>query len=265
MKSSLKYLIPGLIILIVIGVFIFKNPKKAPPTPAGTARQVEQINQISIQDRPFVTLTPRADGKEVTLSLDQVKNASKVEYELEYQTESLIQGVFGNIDFTQETPPVSKNLLFGSCSKGKCRYDEGIVGGSLTLRFEGGSQPYALKADFNLQNMFDRQGIFISKDAKATLDVGKSGLANATYLIVAGTMGLPSPVDGEILAGPYAFLAASSPALTKATVTIQIKDDLTGAKLMFWNGKAYTELKATVGDGKISAPATTLGTFVVVK
>lgn len=265
MKSYLKYLIPVLIVLIVIGVFIFKNPKKAAQTPAGTARQVEQINQISIKDRPFVTLTPRADGKEVTLSLDQVKNASKVEYELEYQTESLIQGVFGNIDFTQETPPVSKNLLFGSCSKGKCRYDEGIVGGSLTLRFEGGSQPYALKADFNLQNMFDRQGVFISKDAKATLDVGKSGLPNITYLIIAGTMGLPSPVDGEILGGPYAFLAASSPALTKATVTIQIKDDLTGAKLMFWNGKAYTELKAMVGDGKISAPVTTLGTFVVVK
>lgn len=265
MKSYLKYLIPALIVLIVIGVFIFKNPKKATQTPAGTARQVEQINQISIQDRPFVTLTPRADGKEVTLSLDQVKNASKVEYELEYQTDSLIQGVFGNIDFTQETPPVSKNLLFGSCSKGKCRYDEGIVGGSLTLRFDGGKEPYALKADFNLQNMFDRQGVFISKDAKATLDVGKTGLPAATYLIIAGTMGLPAAVDGEIIAGPYAFLAASSPKLSKATLTIKSKDDLTGAKLMYWNGQAYQVLLAEPSDGQISAPVTGLGTFLLVK
>lgn len=265
MKSSLKYLIPVLIVLIVIGVFIFKNPKKATQTPAGTARQVEQINQISIKDRPFVTLIPRADGKEVTLSLDQVKNASKVEYELEYQTDSLIQGVFGNIDFTKETPPVSKNLLFGSCSKGKCRYDEGIVGGSLTLRFEGGSQPYALKADFNLQNMFDRQGVFISKDAKATLDVGKSGLANATFMIISSTMGLPAAVDGEIIAGPYAFLAASSPKLSKASLTIKSKDDLSGAKLMYWNAKAWLELKAELGAGDISASVTGLGTFVVVK
>jgi hypothetical protein len=226
---------------------------------------MEEINKIAIADRPFVTLTPREDGREIKLTLAAVKDAAKVEYEMEYQAENLIQGVFGTIDFTKEPAPVSKDLLFGSCSKGKCRYDEGVSGGSLTLRFDGGSTPYVLKTDFNLQQMFDRQGKFVSQDGKASLDVGLKGLPDKTYLIIAGTMGLPEAIEGEVLAGPYAFLAAASPALKNATVTIQSKDDLTGAKLMWWNGRNYIELKATVSDGKIAAPVTGLGAFVVIK
>lgn len=264
MKNYLKFIIPGLLILAVGGWFLFKKPSKT-EAPVQPARKMEEVNIIAMADRPFVTLTPREDGREVELAIDRVKNATKVEYEMEYQTESLIQGVFGTIDFTQEPAPVRKDLLFGSCSKGKCRYDEGVTGGSLTMRFEGGSAPFALKTDFNLQQMFDRQGKFVSRDSKATLDVGKTGLPNNTFMIVAGTLGLPAEVEGEVIAGPYAFLAATSPVLKNATISIQSKDDLTGAKLMYWNGKSYTELKSTIADGKISAPVTGLGTFVVIK
>ncbi|MEK7513443.1 MAG: hypothetical protein AAB580_00965, partial [Patescibacteria group bacterium] len=228
MKPYLKYIIPAIIIVLIVGIYIYKKPKNTETTKPAS-RKVEQINQLALKDRPFVTLTPRSDGKEVTLGIDKVTNATKVEYEMEYQADNLIQGVFGNIDFTQEPTPVAKNLLFGSCSKGKCRYDENVSGGSLTLRFDGGSEAYTLKSDFNLQNMFDRQGVFTSKDIKATLDVGKSGLPSATYLIISGTMGLPAPVDGEVLAGPYAFLAADKQTLKSAALTIQSKDDLTGA------------------------------------
>ena len=264
MKKYLKFIIPGVILLIGLA-WLFWPAKKTKTTTPTPAKKMEEINKIAIADRPFVTLTPRDDGKEVTMTIDFVKDAANLEYEMEYQAASLIQGVFGTIDFTKEPAPVSKDLLFGSCSKGKCRYDEGVTGGSLTLRFDGGKTAFALKTDFNLQNMFDRQGVFTSKDIKATLDVGKAGLPNNTFVIVAGTMGLPAEIDGEVLAGPYAFLAATSPVLKAATLTIQSKDDLTGAKLMMWNGKSYVDLKATVADGKISAPVTGLGTFVVVK
>lgn len=264
MKNYLKFIIPGLLILAVGSWFLFKKPSKT-EAPVQPARKMEEVNKIAMADRPFVTLTPREDGREVELAIDRVKNATKVEYEMEYQAESLIQGVFGTIDFTQEPAPVTKNLLFGSCSKGKCRYDEGVSGGSLTMRFDGGSTPFALKTDFNLQQQFDREGVFTSKDIKATLDVGKTGLPNNTFVIIAGTMGLPESIEGEVIAGPYAFLAATSPVLKNATMTIQSKDDLTGAKLMFWNGKTLAELKATVSEGKISAPVTGLGTFLVVK
>jgi len=254
----------SLFLVVLLAMFLTGCKKKTVETNQNYQKKTEQINKLAIKDRPFVTLTPRVDGKEVTLEIDNVKNATKVDYELEYQTKDMIQGAFGNIDFNKEPTPVSKNILFGSCSKGVCKYDEGVSGGSLTLRFEGGTETYVLKSDFNLQNMFDRQGVFASKDVKATLDVGKSGLPPATYLIISSTMGLPKEVEGEIIAGPYAFLAATSPTL-KATLTVKSSADLTGAKLMFWTGKAWTELKSTIVDGSISAPVTNLGVFVVTK
>lgn len=265
MKPHLKYIIPAAIILA--GLIFFISTKRASDTAPGEQipkRRVEPINKLAIKDRPFVILTPRADGREVTLLIDNVTNATSAEYELEYQAESLIQGVFGTIDLTEEPQPISKDLLFGSCSKGKCRFDEGVTGGSLTIRFDGGTEVYVLKSDFNLQLMADRKGVFTSKDIKAKLDVG-TGLASDTYMIIINTMGLPAQVEGEIIAGPYAFLAATSPTLRGAELTIQSKEDLTDAQLLFWTGSAWSELEAEVSEGKITAPVTSLGTFVVVK
>lgn len=273
MKKNLKIILPLFIVVLVGLVWLFKPAKKTVPVTETPTRKVEQINQLAVKDRPFVILSLRADGKEMTITVDKVTNASKIEYEVEYNTKDIISGFFGTIDLSKETLPAVKKGLFGTCSKSVCRYDEGVSGGSLTLRFEGGDQPYVLKTDFNLQQMFDREGVFTSKDAKATLDVGRTGLPNATYLIISNTLGLPASlsqggpeaVEGEVVAGPYSFVGAASPGLKNATISIQSKDDLNGAKLLFYNGKSYIELKATISDAKISAPVTGLGTFVVVK
>ncbi|MFC1627233.1 hypothetical protein ACFL18_01595 [Patescibacteria group bacterium] len=265
MKKSQLYLVIALALVAVVGgVFFFKNKKKSETADTKTpARKVEQINKLAIKDRPYVVLTPRADGKEVTLTIDNVMGATNAEYEMEYTAGAMIQGVFGTIDFSEEPAPVSKELLFGSCSKGKCKYDDNVSGGSLTLRVEGQGDPYVLKSDFNLQLMSDREGVFTSKDIKAKLDVGTS-LPSSTYVVVAGTMGLPAELEGEVLAGPYSFTTASTKAI-KGNLTIQSKDDLTDAKLMFYTGTAWTELTSALSEGKISAPVTSLGTFVLVK
>jgi hypothetical protein len=264
MKKYLKFIIPGVIVLAVVAWIYWPANNKKEETTQISTRKVEQINQLAIKDRPYVVLTPRTDGKEVTLIIDKVTNATSAEYELEYTAGSMIQGVFGELDFETDGLPLSKDLLFGSCSKGKCRYDENVSGGSLTIRFDGGDKPYTLKSDFNLQMMADREGVFTSKDIKASLDVGSS-LSASTYLVVQNTMGLPEAVDGEVIAGPYAFIAANSTTLKGAELTIKSKDDLSSAKLMFWDGETWEELEAEVGEGQISAPVTSLGTFALVK
>lgn len=263
MTKHLKYIIPIAIVLSLVGFFLSHKLKKPKEEETIETRKVEQINKLPVKQRPYITLTPRADGKEVTLTIDNLTNASQAEYELEYQAGSMIQGVFGSIDFQKEELPVSKNLLFGSCSKGKCRYDENVTGGSLTLRFEGGDEPYVLKTDFNLQLMSQHEGVFASKDIKAKLDVGKSGLPASTYVIIANTLGLPVDLDGEIIAGPYAFLAAQTQKFN-GTLTIQSKEDLTSAKLFYYNGSDWTEITLEIDNNKITAPVTNLGTYIVV-
>ena len=94
--------------------------------------------QLELDKRPFVQLIPhpdpgRCDG--ITLLVDNLKNnESLAEYELEYMAGPLIQGVFGRRDFTEVAE--HQPLELGSCSKGKCKCDTDITGGSLTLSFQ---------------------------------------------------------------------------------------------------------------------------------
>ena len=198
------------ILLLILILFSLTGCTKKPPPSSTPKTNNEPVNTVDIKDRPYVTLAPTVGGRhplgqEVTLTIHSVTLGSTlVEYELEYQAGTLIQGAFGTIDLNKETPPVNKDLLFGSCSTGgKCAYHKDVTGGTLILRFKGGSQNFALKGEWNVQNMSERAGKFSSRDAKFQLEVAKAGLPANSLIVIAQTMGLPKPVEGEIVAGPY--------------------------------------------------------------
>ena len=265
--KNLKFIVPG-VLLLAVAAWIFWPAKNAKvPTPTKTTK-VEQINQLPLEKRPYVTMYTRTDGKEINLTVDKVTDATSMEYELEYYDEdrTFIEGAFGTVDFSKDSLPVTKQLLLGTCSKNVCRYHDFVSGGSATLRFDGGSAAYVLKTDFNLQLQGDKEGVFGSKDAKVTLEVGRTGLPQTTYVMIASTMGLPDaiPAGTTVLSGPYAFLSASSPTLKQATITFKGVTE-PAAKILFWDGKSWKELKTTVADNEASASATALGTFVLVK
>ena len=266
-QKNLKFIIPG-VLLLAVAAWVFWPAKNAKtPTPVKTTK-VEQINQLTLEKRPFVTMYTRTDGKEINLTVDKVQDATSMEYEIEYYDtdRTFIEGAFGSVDLSKESQPLTKQILLGTCSKSVCRYHDGVSGGSLTLRFDGVAEAYVLKTDFNLQLMGDKEGVFGSKDAKVTLDVGRTGLPLITYVMVASTMGLPEavPTGKTVMSGPYAFLSASSPTLKQATVTFKGVTEPT-AQILFWDGQTWEELKTTVAENEASAPATTLGTFVLVK
>ena len=237
MKNKKALLIGFSLLLLVVGGFLFlRRQKNDSPGPTPTPTPVALINQLPVKERPYVTLVPRADGREVTLTVFDNRGAERVEYELEYQAGNLIQGVFGRIDFTEEKPPVSKKLLFGSCSKGKCKYDENVSGGSLTLRFEGGEN-FALKGNFTLQQMAAQEGLFTSRDGRLSLEVPEGSLPATTYLIVADTFGLPGQLEGEVVAGPYGFFTAEATKLKKpATLTFKLsqQEEVAALKVFAW-------------------------------
>jgi hypothetical protein len=267
----MKKIIPLLIIFALLaggGFFAYKKlgarkEKEKPKTV--TSKKRNPVNILELEKRPYITLTPRSDGHELSVTIDNLKHdEERVEYELEYQAGTMLQGAGGRIDFTEEPAPVTKNLLFGSCSKGKCKYDEDVNSGSLTLYFEG-KEDYSLKGEFTLGKMAEKEGVFNSQDVKVSLDVGEKGLDDDTFMVVASTMGLPGKVKGKILAGPIGFFTAGSPDVEEATLTFKrIKEDLEGAQILGWDGLDWQEYEITIEDESASTTVNQLGTYILV-
>ena len=273
-KTTLITLI--IIILILLGFigggFAYlkfgKKPAGKPEQGERVVTQVEKINDLELEKRPYVSLVPREDGKELFLTISNLKlREAKVEYELEYQAGTMIQGVFGRIDFGEETPPVTKKLLLGSCSKGKCKYDEDVTGGTLTLRFSGGERDYVLREDFTLNLMSEKEGLFTSRNTKVSLDVGSQGLSASTYVVVMLTFGLPKEVKGELIAGPIGFFTTQQIPLRKeVTLTFKEVEEAEGVKAYGLVKDEWQEFEEVeVEDNSISVSVDQLTTFVLIK
>lgn len=263
-----------LIILIILvflggtGFFAYQKffqKEKVEESKKVITKKKPQINLLELEKRPFVTLLPRVDGHELFITIDSLKMGEDgVEYELEYQAGTMLQGAFGRIDFKEEPTPVTKKLLLGSCSKGKCKYDKDVSGGSLTLYFEG-KEDYGVKGEFTLNKMSEEEGVFFSKDKKISLDVGKTGLTSGTFVVVLDTIGLPSEIESRVLAGPVGFFTASKQSIKKADLTFkEIEQDLSDVKILGWDGKEWQEYKVEIDNDSVTARVDQLGTFVLV-
>jgi hypothetical protein len=101
MKRSPKlWLIIGLTLAAVIGGGIWWTKTHAKPTTAEVVPEKKKklslpLNVIPEADRPFITVEPLADGRNVVIRIIELKKAAtEAEYELEYQAGSLLQGAF---------------------------------------------------------------------------------------------------------------------------------------------------------------------------
>ena len=97
----------------------------------------------------------------------------------------------------------------GTCSSGKCRYDEGIEQGTFTLRFRDskGKLVYKFETGFNLQQ---NPAKITSIDGKFTL----SGTMPKGYYLTMGTFGLPAAISGNVVQGPYGVFTKASGKVT---------------------------------------------------
>lgn len=266
MKSKFTVIVLLVIASIVLsGCSLFG--KKDNQDPVKGKPVLEEINKIPIKDRPFISITPRSDGREVTLVVNQLEGSKSVEYELEYQAGTLLQGAFGNIDFSQDDPPVSRKILLGSCSAGgKCSYHQDVNGGTILLRFKN-SKTTSLKGEWNFQVMKEQKGKFTSRDAKFTFEVPANSLSPQTIVIIAQTMGLPGPVDGEVIGGPYQVKPAKGVSLRAKDIslTMRTSEDAVNAKLLGWSEDGWVEYEAKPSGKMLEALVSGVTTFVAVR
>ncbi len=270
-----KYFLIGLgVVLLISGLVIWLiNPFSVKDTsiPTNETKKNQKslgINILPIESRPYFILEPKSSvepqslGHWVTFTISNTGKYTKMDYEFEYTTGSLIQGAMGSVDFQIEKPPVSKEIAFGTASKGKYKYDEGVTSGSFLLTLIN-DQDSVLKTEFNLQKMSDVDGVFTSPDGKVELKIGQNDLSANDYLIIANTLGLPEKISGQILSGPYGFYADSERFLNNSEIIFN--EASKDSRIIFWDGKHWRELETNNKNNQTSDFIKSLGTYLLIK
>ena len=251
----------AVLILLIAGFGIYKVMNTSPETveeaPTKKKTTVRNYNAIAVADRPYIKIVP-IDARNISIVLEEVKkDAPVVDYELEYQTGTLVQGAFGQID--SETTPVTEKILLGSCSAGgSCTYHEDIKGGELRMFFQG-SENYDLKSDWKYFES-SKTTSFTSKDAFFQLN--SEDLTSNTLLVLYNSPGYPSALSGKLVSEIYTITSNRQLSGT-AELSIRAKEE--GAlEIMGWDGEAWQSFETT-SDGKTAtATVDLLEAYVVI-
>ncbi len=161
MKKNLPLiLIGGGVLLVLLAVFVvFKSLKNS--TASNVIDTPEPVAELPQSQWPVLMLIPTVDAKipnslghllDMKVQKINVPGASTMDYLLVYSTNNGgQQGVPGTIALTGGD--IDKNLLLGSESSGKYRFDAGVNQGniSLTFRDSGGKTLGKVSSDFSLQ------------------------------------------------------------------------------------------------------------------
>ena len=148
---NIKKIIPiivAIVIIISLILFLVLKNKKSTSSPIIKNTVASKEIELTTEELPIISLIPRGDGHELKFKVANISSKfSTAEYELIYTAKDadleIEKGVSGTIKI--DTNNFEKDLLLGtsSCTNGcKYKYDEGIVGGTLTLTLTTSNNEY---------------------------------------------------------------------------------------------------------------------------
>ena len=213
-------------VLFIAGVWMWLGKAKKE---AVVEEPQEALTEVPLENKPFTSLTPKADGHWVTLKiekLNKVLGAQTIDYELLYKAKSGTQGTPGTVKLAG-IDRIEREILFGSESNKKFRYDEGVEEGTLTLRFRDakGKLLGKMSTDFHLQSGVSK---LTSLDGNFEFILDK---ISKNYFVTMGTFGLPAQAGlpdkfaDKVESGPYGVFSSSDslvsgkPSLKEGLVT----------------------------------------------
>ena len=167
----------------------------------------EKVAEIPFDKRPVVSLIPSEDGHWLKLIVEKLSfPANSLDYELLYTLpDGRTQGVPGTVSLSG-IDVLERDLLLGSESSGKFRYDEGVEKGVLTLRFRDDKGKLLGKLTDNFRLFNDIEEV-ASDDLsfKYTFDKTPKGV----YFVVVSSFGVPKMPSFEVKSGPYGIFSSS--------------------------------------------------------
>lgn len=230
MKKFLPLILLGAGILVAVLAFVLVKGRDK----EGNGSDVDEIApEIELKDRPVASLTPSEDGHWLKLNIEKIviKGAQSMDYELLYKVgDGRTQGVPGTIKLEGQDS-IERDLLLGSESAGKFKYDEGVETGTLTLRFRNqkGKLIGKFVTEFRLQSQ-DEALESVDGAFKLTMDGVQGG-----YFVTMETFGVPEDVKGNLETGPYGVFSSIESAIGG-------KVEMNGSMLYLWDDN-WDELK----------------------
>jgi hypothetical protein len=246
MKKALPIIILLVGIVVVVAVYLVfkvqggKTKEKNEEQPSEDAVPV-----IALENRPVVSLTPSSDGHWLKLEIKKILiDAATLDYELTYKVpDGRTQGVPGTVKLTTKDD-ISKDLLLGSESSGKFRYDEGVENGELIFRFRdtNGKLLAKFSTDFKLaafaKEISSADGLFNITLEKTT---------PKSYLVIMNTIGYPGEEKLENSTRLYGVFSSNKDNYIKS---VEITDSL---GITFWDGMSWKSKYENIGNGVFAA------------
>ncbi len=303
-KTIVVLAVMGVIALISGVVLLVSNKNQDHSEPeveqeTRARRLNEPVNEIPVLERLHVNIEPLADGNHLNITIHQLnKDADQVEYEIEYQAGTMLQGAMGELEIKEL--PLSEEIFLGSCSAGgACTYHEDISSGNLFLKFIG-EDNYALKTNWRYFDNAAKETKIASSDAKFQLE--SDHLASTRYLVVHHSPGIPEGLEEllenelgsqlqeaeieaevetraeanakteaetgssslELISDPYTVSSSSSLSGT-GQVLIRLSEDSKTAKIAGFDGTSWTLFDTNLDGKEVRAEVKLMKLYVVIK
>ncbi len=254
---------------------------------------VDEVDLPFDPEGPFALLHPRRDGNALVLNLTRTASYDSISYELAYtskpdsitnatpsaaqtdeggdssQPGSIDRGVVGNINTKDRKGEYEQEVLFGTCSKNVCKYDQGVENGTLTLHIKKGKQAYRMVTQWHLQKPDVALGKLSSGDGHFMdkLDADRAGLTVLGYTIINDLSGAPKLPEGKgILGKVYSLNAPVAKEVTSGQVSIELADNAPAdAKIARYDSSQnkWVELDTKTSGSTLTAKAEKGGIFTV--
>lgn len=243
MKKYLPLILLGIGILVFVGVYFLVIKGKSDESI--DIEDESTLIEVTLDKRPIVSLTPSSDGHWLYMKIKNLKvDAKTLDYEFLYKVpDGRTQGVPGTIELEGEKE-IERDLLLGSESSGKFRYDEGVEKGTLTLRYrnEKGRLIAKFSTEISLLSGVDE---IETPDGELTYTFDKSPKGFLVSMDVFGVSELP---DGELVSGPYGIFSSEEGKLSGEI-------DNKSGEAYSWSGSSWDKLS--------NGEASDIGYFII--